>query len=521
MLPYGIMICALMKVNIKNASFFLLNILGILPLMILATIWGFIYRINVEFLIVITIISSIIYIRNKDIVIIKFRELRAWWYNLKPIWKISALAFIFITALQSSMPTNIPDDGFYYLQTIKWANEVGIPKGVARFGIQYGQFSTWHIIQAIFNLSNFFGNRFNILNGWILSVFILLAIYNLNYTKRSEQIFHLFVVFSAVFLQYFTTAPSPDLPVILLSLIIFKIFLFDEDLSTNLKIIVLLSLIAISIKISSFYLIFFVLAFGYKKILKDKRLIILTFIIGILLISKDLTTTGTLIYPFDFYTPDWIKWKIDAKILDEGKAIIKNSPIIGYSSDLLNDFNLSQKIKLWFNYKGYRGVANILWLLGIVILGTISFINKSKKYILVFVISVIHFLILWSVAPNYRFALAIIILDYFLIIYYFLGDFIAHYSKILIHIGLFFSIIWLTPLISPILKLSSNPVISISYPLKPEYFIIPVRPFISDSYEKRDFNGEEVFIPPKYHYALDGPLPCVMRNHFEKYRNKN
>ena len=158
MLPYGIMICALMKVNIKNASFFLLNILGILPLMILATIWGFIYRINVEFLIVITIISSIIYIRNKDIVIIKFRELRAWWYNLKPIWKISALAFIFITALQSSMPTNIPDDGFYYLQTIKWANEVGIPKGVARFGIQYGQFSTWHIIQSIFNLSSFFVN---------------------------------------------------------------------------------------------------------------------------------------------------------------------------------------------------------------------------------------------------------------------------------------------------------------------------------------------------------------------------
>ena len=521
MLPYGIMISTVMKVDIKNTSFFLLTILGILPLMILATIWGIFYRINIEFLIFNTVISIIIYISNKDIVIKKLRELRAWWHNLTPIWKISALAFIFITALQSSMPTNIPDDGFYYLQTIKWANEVGIPKGVARFGIQYGQFSTWHIIQAIFNLSYFFGNQFNVLNGWMMSIFILLAIYNLNYTKKSEQFFYLFVVFIAVFLQYFNTAPSPDLPVILLSLIIFKIFLFDDNSSTNLKIIVLLTLIAISIKISSFYLIFFVLAFGYKKILKDKKLIILSFIIGVLIISKDLITTGSLIFPFDFYTPDWIEWKIDAKILEEGKAIIKNSPIIGYSSDLLNDFNLSQKFKLWFNYKGYRGVANKIWLLGIVILGTISLINKKKKYFLVFIISVIHFLILWSFAPNYRFALAIILLDYFLIINFLLGDSITHYSNILVHVGLLSSIIWLTPLISPILKLSANPVISISYPLKPEYFLIPVKPFISDSYEKKDFNGEEVFIPPKYHYAWDGPLPCVMRNHFEKYGNKN
>ena len=71
------------------------------------------------------------------------------------------------------MPTNIPDDGFYYLQTVKWANLHGIPHDVIKYGFQYGQFSTWHIIQSAFNHSYLFGNRLNNINGFMLIIYTL------------------------------------------------------------------------------------------------------------------------------------------------------------------------------------------------------------------------------------------------------------------------------------------------------------------------------------------------------------
>jgi hypothetical protein len=104
-----------------------------------------------------------------------------------------------------------------------------------------------------------------------------------------------------------------------------------------------------------------------------------------------------------------------------------------------------------------------------------------------------------------------------LIFYYVLGFQLKNYTQFLMPLALFSSIIWLTPFIHPIQAASKNQIISNTYPVKFKYLLVPSKPFVSEFYEKRVFNGEQVFIPPNYHYAWDGPLPCVMRNHFEKY----
>jgi hypothetical protein len=515
--PYGITISIFLKVNDRATPFFLSCIIGILPIMMLTTIWGFFYRINNEILFLLILLSFIQYYTSWNLVLDKIRNVKSWWLKLNTVWQISIVAFVLITAFQASMPTNIPDDGFYYLQTIKWANKVGIPLGVARFGFQYGQFSSWHILQAAFNLSYFFGNHFNNINGWLTIMITLWALHDLSSTKNSARLFNVFIVFVVASLQFFNTAPSPDLPVILLSLMVFKLFLFEEATMPNFSIIVVLSLMAITIKMSAFYLILFVLFFGYKILFKDKKLIVLTVIIFATIVSKNLATTGILIFPFNFYTPEWVNWKVDENILKEGKIIIKNSPLISNYSEFLTDFSVAQKINSWFNHKGYRGLINKLWLFGILLLGIVSIIDKSRVSFMVFVIAVVHFAILWLFAPNYRFALAIILLIYYLIFYFLIGYLLKNHTASLMPVGLILSIVWLTPLIHPVQKLSSNQIIASSYPLMPQYLLVSAKPFISNSYEKKNFNGEEVYIPPGYHYAWDGPLPCVMRNHYEKY----
>ena len=518
--PYGLLTTRILRVDTNTTSFFLLTVIGLLPITILAIIWAFFYRVNIEFLLLIISVSLFIYYSFRDLVFEKLWNLKLWWHGLNLVWKLSLLAFVLITAMQAAMPTNIPDNGFYYLQTVKWANEIGIPFGVARFGFQYGQFSSWHILQAVFNLSYFFGNQFNVLNGWLIIMCIAYAVYGINKEPKPVQFFKVFVIFMVVPAQFFNTAPSPDLPVILLSLMVFKILLFDDNNKNNFRLMVILSLVAISIKISSFYLILFIIAFGYKHIFSDRRVIILSVSIVFLLLSKNLITTGNFMFPFDIYTPEWVEWRVDSNILDEGKTIIKNSPLVTNYSEFLNDFSVAQKIDSWFNYKGYRGIANKLWLFGILLLGVIAIIDKSRSSFLVFAIAVIHFAILWVFAPNYRFALAIILLIYYLLFYFFIGSRIKKYTNIILPIGLLSSIIWLTPLIHPIQRLSSNQIITTCYPLKVQYFLMPSKPFVSDTYEKKLFNGEEVFVPPSYHYAWDGPLPCVMRNHYEKYAKK-
>ena len=509
----------MLKINTKRTSIFLLTVIGILPIMLFAILWGFIYRINIEIVILLSFVSPVLYYLYWSIASIKLIGVKTWWLGLSLIWKVSIIAFVLITALQASMPTNIPDDGFYYLQTIKWANEEGIPLGVARFGFQYWQFSSWHVLQAVFNLSYFFGNQFNVLNGWIMIMFILSSTYNMNRAKINKQVYLVFGFFVVGMLQFFNTAPSPDLPVILLSLMVFKIFLFDERSNENFKLIVVLSLIAISIKISAFYLILFVIAFNYKLVLKDKRVIVIATIIGLLLISKSLITSGSLIFPFDLYTPKWANWTTDTKII-EASEVIKKSPFINDYSELINNLKITEKFSSWFNYKGYRGIVNKVWLSGIILLGLLALYSKSKKHLLLFLISLIHFVFLWVSAPYYRFAISIILINYFIIIDFLIGASLARYSKFLIPAGLLISGIWLTPVIHPIQKLSTNEIITISYPIKLEYLLTPTKPFISDTYEEKMFNGEAVFIPPGYHYAWDGPLPCVMRNHYERHTIK-
>ncbi|WP_449401402.1 LIC_10190 family membrane protein [Chryseobacterium wanjuense] len=95
----------------------------------------------------------------------------------------------------------------YYVPTIKWLTEFGIIKGISNLDLTLGQMSVWHIFQSGF--SNF-SDPFLRINS------ILLIIYTLYIIEKKSWIQLCFVPVLLLFSQ----SPSPDLPVIIFSLII-------------------------------------------------------------------------------------------------------------------------------------------------------------------------------------------------------------------------------------------------------------------------------------------------------------
>lgn len=516
---FGISVALFFKLTFKNLLFTEIVLLGLLPILLISITTGFMFRINIEFFLFCLVSAIIILWTQHRIVKEKLKEIKNLWHKSPNTDKVIFIVFILITGIQASMPTNIPDDGLYYLQTVKWANNYGIPSGVMQYGLQYGQFSSWHIFQATFNFSSFFGNRLNNANGWILVLFVAFLLQK--FYSNSSMEARLFAFASALLtaaFQYFVTAPSPDLPIILISIIVFYYFLFEDRTRDYFTFVCLLTLTAILIKPTAFYLLLFLLFYGRQISLSNKRLFYLASTVVILLLFKNFTTSGSWIFPFNFQLPIWTADKEVLIVLEDKDLNIWDSTF-GKHREEVSNISLYKKFIIWLFQLGHKSVVNIVWVLSIVIIGFISFIKHKVILVQIFIISIIEFTILWQFSPNYRFALPMIILNSTLILIIVMRNFNVKSSYLFF--SLLLSGIWLTPFIGPILNISNNNVVSINYPLKAEYLLIRSKPFVSPDYDKVIFNGQEVYIPPKYHYAWDGPLPCVMRFHYEKYSELN
>jgi hypothetical protein len=139
-----------------------------------------------------------------------------------------------IVAQCSSIPYVI-DNESYYIQTIKWINEYGFVKGIVNLHFFLGQTSGWHITQSVFNFSFLYSN-FNDLSGFVMllgAVFSIQKLDEFSQNKNSNYLLIGLFPISSIFLFQFISAPSPDIPVYVLSFIIF--FYFLENFKDNAK----------------------------------------------------------------------------------------------------------------------------------------------------------------------------------------------------------------------------------------------------------------------------------------------
>ena len=410
------------KLKLKNSNFVIFSILGLFTTTVFASIWAVFGRINIEFHLIFLILNIGIYLRFKNEIQILYKsfflELKALTLSLKV-----ALLFIFILILaQCASIPYIIDNESYYIQTIKWINEYGLVKGVANLHLFLGQTSGWHITQSVFNFS-FLYNKFNDLSGFCLLLGNIYAFLHLNSYFKNNETNHLIIGFLPlvnIFLFTFISTPSPDLPVYILSLIIFFKFVnhYEKLDSETFNLITILILFTIFIKTTSIILVLIILVLFIKdyKILIQKitQPLIISLLVLSLFLIKNTITSGYPLFP-SVVNPFSFDFQIPAPIAhfyyDETKRAAFSLTENQY--DGLNTFEI---FKVWISRSGLHGMFNkaILFLLIIIPVFIFKFFNKKSFWIL-YGILFSQMILLFLSSPQYRFFINAILLFSFLI----------------------------------------------------------------------------------------------------------
>lgn len=289
----------------------------------------------------------------------------------------------------------------YYVPTIKWLTEYGLIKGISNLDLTLGQMSVWHIFQAGF--SNF-SDPFLRINS------ILLIVYTIYSIERKNWIHLCFIPI----LLFFSQSPSPDLPVIVLSLIVLNEIVAGNK---NTSLLFAFSIFVFAIKPTMIWLpvlVFFSSIFffksNFKKLLFGGTILFLFF-------AKNIWTFGYPIFPVsvgDF----GFSWKPNSEVLKTSSqyAILKTYDM-QYSFEEIQKFSTWDHIKNWFFLKGIKSAINILFILSLSIFSVFAWVKKDKLITLIYISLLIKSVLVLMFSAQYRFFIDVFFVIFFILFY--------------------------------------------------------------------------------------------------------
>ncbi len=402
----GIIHIFLFKKDSSMYDFLLFN--GLFAYMLLIWLIIYFYGFSLVFQVVIFVLSAVFLVYRPVFI-------KNIWQDFKHFPLSDNILFITLTIVVSMLSaafSSLPDNESYYIQTVKWVNKQGFVRGLMNVHPFLGQFSGWHILQAGFNF-HYKSLTFNDLNGLFFLIFIFYWI--LSYRKNRKKRTYWFFIFPVVSLLtvFFIDSPSPDLPVILLSMIVFDLFIqnFNHFNENSFVEMFLLAFFSFLIKPTAFInlILVLVLWWRYRRQLKNYtlKMLIAGLILLSLWISKNYFVTGYIFYPFDFagkfFKPVWQYPEILMQYMTHlGK---QESMALSLSGHFFNGF------WHWLRQPGILQVINPLLVLLLILYPVILFGKKQKfsflnPYWLLYLLSLCFFIILLFINPNFRFFLA-------------------------------------------------------------------------------------------------------------------
>lgn len=379
-----------------NTSFTLL--FGIIFQTLFLSICAFFFRINIEIFILNCIIQLLFFFKYKA-EFFTFCKSLFQPFSRKQIYLFVVL-MVLITLKSAQLPT-IFDNESYYIQTIKWLNEYGFVKGVANVHPFLAQFSFWHVLQSGFNFS-FITNKINDINGFLL----LIGIYYF-FEKHIKNGFNwsFFGIVFLVFYYQFIDSPSPDLPILVFSAIVFTEFI-EKSIETKSVILFIIFMIFIKVTIAPILLIALIYLGRNKNIISYFGIISIFF--GSIWLAKNIIITGFPLFPLTFLETNF-DWKMNLSVL---KKLTQLTIDAGYAENLVKTINLSlfEKLNLWFHLGGINAIFNKGILFLFVIIPFTSFFKTNKNFKILYFILLLQFLFLLITSPQYRFFLPTFIL---------------------------------------------------------------------------------------------------------------
>jgi hypothetical protein len=326
----------------------------------------------------------------------------------------------------------------------------------------------------------------------------------------------------------FYSAPNPDFAIIVFTAIAIQLFLINRK-DENYPIILLIAVYCFTVKISAISVSILAIIVLYKLIKLtsfqlQSRLFILLFLILATQISKNIYQTSYPLYPYKILSinNDWKTPETIVSYFTNGvKTWSYSDKFKPKDVEKIKDISVFQLVENLIFRSGTKGLINklifVAFIISILLVCYLWYKNKIGKQTLIIQIVIGLSLIIWFVfAPQYRFAMPMLI--YYLafiiyLIYY-------HLFRSLFKLNLYFlQILIILMLYVPTilgLNISGNETskqIGQFEKLKSEQIILPMPKY---SFAKMD----TIFInnTPYYHvkgniYCWNSPLPCMSKGY--------
>jgi hypothetical protein len=287
----------------------------------------------------------------------------------------------------------------YYVPTIKWLREFGLVKGISNLDLTLGQMSLWHIFQAGFS---------NFSDPYLRINSILLVVYTL-YMVENKRWIHLF--FIPVFLL-FSQSPSPDLPVIIFSLVI-----IDEILKKNGNTSLLFgfSVFVFAVKPTMIWLPLF--SFFYAVFIAKSKYtrLIPSFFVVLLFFAKNIWTFGYPVFPIAAGDLN-ILWKPNPEILrNSSQFAIQKTYDMQYSYEEIQQFSAFDYLKNWLFLEGIKSKINILFIISLPGFIIFSCIKKNRVLHLLCLSILVKSILVLLFSAQYRFFTDVFFVIFFIL----------------------------------------------------------------------------------------------------------
>jgi hypothetical protein len=350
--------------------------------------------------------------------------------------------YLFILIIFFNLIINInqlaTDSQVYHLQIIKWYNEYKTILGLSNIQIRFAMNSSWHHLLSLMHYEYKSTNTI-----YLINLIPLIALFSEIFYMKKNNFFKLsnkFLISCAFFILIFSTihpaqngpilnmlgSPEVDIIGMVLFILCFYYFLqfFENKNSLNYFYLFLISILCISIKLSYILciLLFLITIFLYKKFFFENfKVLIILILFSFVWMLNSFFNSGCLIFPIR-ETCFNVIWSLDIEAIN----YFKNYDATAFLRSKNNPVSFTNKEYYLDSFKWfYPWVKNYLitssfFLINIFIIllsSSIIILNKSifKKKIdaikiyLGLIAFVIIFLIFWSMAPEFRYVLGIVI----------------------------------------------------------------------------------------------------------------
>ena len=309
---------------------------------------------------------------------------------------------VLLIAWFSCTPPFFIDHDSYYLPTMNWFSEYGIVPGIGNLHYRLAYLSAWQALetalQALFGYSNLF-----VLNGFLLSLFWVGIIRSDRMLSRKHVALLAFPL-----LLLFSGMPAPDLPVILVSVLLFERFTTGQ---LNASFGLIASTILVLIKPSLVLLplaalIWFISRVKIKHHSAMRFTLFTVVLAAAVFIAKNILATGYAFFPLALGASGQ-EWQIPVAIMNMHNTYVQLE--LWGVKELNTIYSFDSLIQLIF--KG--GMDTVLYLLALsmlVVFPVVALIKKLKReYLWVYLLFLFSSVLLYVAGPAPRFFIPFII----------------------------------------------------------------------------------------------------------------